>query len=426
MFLMINFLLYSISFYFIIKRRKYSVVSVRSPTLLIMNNLGGFLMTTTFFTYEMVEKLYKDSSKRINLKAFCRALPFNYIVFHMLMMISFILRCHRIIECCKINYDERVEIKQFYKRRYLYKEQFYIKILFACMSSILLINLFTQIESTKYSIIPYHFVCCMEIINESQFYVSLSWIIINFAEDAILLTYTYLISINQIKQMIKFELYTFLLVWIIYPNALRLSDFLFNVDTTPNLSHWTSYICIGFLYICLFLNGYLPIILSYLDQTNISYHFNPKLTQSLYLFLSNEVCYYSFYEFMSTNERDYFFINLYTELMKYKIKFTTEPNFNLVLQDASRVYNKYFANNLNDTYLDFEMTNKIKNACQMLFNEECTYELFDEVLCVCYDYLEIRYNDYKKSDEYQILSDHLNLNSYIQCKMCNTGLINKF
>ena len=54
------------------------------------------------------------------------------------------------------------------------------------------------------------------------------------------------------------------------------------------------------------------------------------------------------------------------------------------------------------------------------------YEMYDDALSYSYEYLNNMFRVYTKSEEFQILIDNLNLYSYIQCKMCNTGLINKF
>jgi hypothetical protein len=388
-------------------------------------------MTSIFIIYEMIEDVSKNDLSEItneNFQLFCKIFPNNYMVFHFLMMISFILRCHRIIECCKIKYDERTEIKEFYERRYIFQENYYLKILFACIIVIMFLNFLLNFETGSFVIIPYHFTKCMADVRKGQYFVSILWVVINFMEGVVLVTYTYFISINQIRQMIKCELFGFLAVWIIYPNVLRISDFAFNADLLSNESHWTSYVCCFFLYICLFINGYLPVISSYLDKTNTSYHFNPKLIQNFYLFLSNELCYYSFYEYLSShsNDKDKFYIDFYTDMVKYKFKYTLEPDYYKVLEDANDIYNNYFSDPAIDRYIDIDIANKIKNACQMLSKEECTYEMFDEALVFCYVYLEKRFYDYKRSADYQILIDNLNLNSYIQCKMCNTGLINKY
>ena len=431
-------LAYLISFYFILKKRKHSVISIRSPTLLFLNNLGGFLMTVIYLSYEIVENItYPDDPdnktsnsdllKDDSMEIFCRILPSNYFICHCLMIISFILRCHRIIECCKINYDERTEIKQFYERRYLFKERYYIKVLFGCIVVIAFLMLFLNLKyhDVDNMLIPYHFRYCMKDREKMQIYVSLSWIIINFVEGFVLVTYTYIIATHKIKQLIKIELIAFLVIWFIYPNLLRLSNFVFYVDY-DSASHWTCYVCCLFLGICLVINGYLPIIFTYFDKYSISYHFNPKLANNLYLFLSDEYCFYSFYNYLLDSDQNTADFDLYIHILKYKFLYGIEPDFTKVVAEAKIIYEEYFLNNRVKFFLGDEVLNKVKSSCQLLNSDDCNYEIFDDALLYVYENLLEMFKKYKISEEYQILIDNLNLNSYIQCKMSNTGLINRY
>jgi hypothetical protein len=405
---------------------------VRSPTLLILNNLGGYLMTSIYICYEMIEDIstFNDDRREDyvdpeDFKLFCKIFPNNYLVCHFLMMFSLMLRTHRIIECCKINYDERIEIKEFYKKRYLFKEKHYLKILFCFMVVVIFINflLNLQFSDTDLNLIPYHFKDCMKDPKVGSYYVSLMWVIINFFEGIVLVTYTYYIFINHIKQMIKLELLIIMFIWIIYPNVLRVSDFIFDADNDTN-SHWTSYVCCLFLWLCLLLNGYLPVISAYLDNSEISYHFNPKLTANLYLFLSDEVCFTSFYDWACEKENELYHLNLYIQVLTFKLKYTLEPDYSKVILKASEIYEEYFASTHNSR-INFEILNRIKTNCQMLNGDECSYDMFDEALVTSFEFLQISFKNYKKSEEYRILVDNLNLNSYIHCKMSNTGLISK-
>ena len=393
-------------------------------------------MTSIFISYEMIEDLSKEINDEgefyintENFKLFCKIFPNNYIVCHFLMMASFILRCQRIIECCKLNYDERIEIKEFYNKRYLFKENHYIKILFGIMTFIIFLNfiLNLQFSDKDLNIIPFHFTNCMKDPKQGQYYVSIMWVIINFLEDVILVTYTYVLLVNHVKQMIKLELFTFMLVWIVYPNFLRFTDFIYPGQSSYGqmTGHWSSYICCGFLWICLLLNGYLPVIISFINNNSITYHFNPKLTNNLYLFLSNEICFYAFHEYTSEREVDLFFLNLYSSILKYKLKYTLEPDYYKVLDEATDIYQTYFSSS-SSKYLDNELVNKTKSNCQMINKDEFTYDMFDDALTYSYEFLEDTFKKYKRSEEYQILIDNLNLNSYIQCKMCNTGLISRY
>ena len=311
-----NTIFYLTSFYLIIKRRKHPAISVRSPILLFFNNLGGFLMTNIFLIYELLENYYKppvlnslylSNDETTNFHLFCKILPNNYLICHFLMIFSFVLRCQRILACCKINNDERTEIELFYTQRYKFKERYYIQILFYLMCIITFINFLINLCFPDLILIPYHFEKCfnqqnylnknnnfinnstnnffndnVNIINDNfqnlkdEFQVELvsfQWILVNFIEHIILVTYSYFLTINPIKQLIKLELNSFFVIWIIYPNFLRASQFFLQKNNPDiiNNSHWTSYVCVLFLYLCLILNGYIPIITSFLEENKLKW-----------------------------------------------------------------------------------------------------------------------------------------------------------
>lgn len=486
-FLIFNIIVYALSFYFIIKKRSSYAISARSPALLILNNVGGFLMASIYITYEMVEGL-SDSNPSVqeNFRTFCFIIPNNYIITHMLFMLSFILRCHRIIACLKLNIDERTEVERFYKQKYMYEEKFYLKILAGSIIVLILANLFINLKTEQFLIIPYHFKRCMDPGYDAEFFISIIWIVINFIEHIVIITYTYIIWTHDLKLYMKFELCSFLVLWILYPNILRLSDLTFNTDLYKE-SHWTSYVCCGFLYICLIINGYFPIYLAYKKEKNnegIFYHFNTKLIDNLYLFLSNEECLAAFYEYieLQTNKEEIlYFLHLYTDIIIYNTKFVTEPNYEEVLDCSKNIYNKYFninsvhsinmtqvnyehsrhnsnspdyrffndrdllteklnneinngcdeshfvtMNNMavcSSEYIENEILNKIKSNCQILNRGECNVEMFNEALTSSYIFLSKIFIGFRKSEEYKILIDILNLKSYIQCKMTKIGLI---
>ncbi len=424
--LIFNIAIYLLPSYLILKRRKYSLISVRSPKLLFINNLGGFLMTTTSIIYEIIEHLNENGYEitKDDFLLFCKILPNNYLIFHFMLMVSFLLRCHRVIQCCKINIDERTQMTLFYNKRYLLKESHYVKLLFFFIASSIFITILLNIKVIDIVIVPAHYTQCIE--NNHQKFVNLIiWVVINFTEHIILLTYTYLIFINPIKQMIKIELIIFLIIWLIYPNLTRASELLFQVDISNN--HWISIIGILFIYACLVVNSYMPLYFSYKDKESISYHFNSRLASNLYTYLSNDQCVMSFMDYLRDSEENTFYLSFYIDLFKFKLRFLTEAEYSIALKEAKLIYYKYFFDNLYDAYISQDVVNKVRNNCNQYLNrEEITYEMFDEALCYTYEKLEKLFRKYRKSEEYQILIDNLNLNSYIQCKMCNTGLINKY
>jgi hypothetical protein len=135
----------------------------------------------------------------------------------------------------------------------------------------------------------------------------------------------------------------------------------------------------------------------------------------------------SFLDYLKDSEENTFYLLFYIDLFKFKLRFLTEAEYDVALKEANVIYYKYFFDNLYEGFMNQDVMNKVRNICnQNLNRDEITYEMFDYALCYTYEKLENLFRKYKKSEEYQILIDNLNLNSYIQCKMCNTGLINKY
>jgi len=281
------------------------------------------------------------------------------------------------------------------------------------------------------------------------------WIIVNFIEHIILVTYSYFLGISQIKQLIKLELAAFFGVWIIYPNFLRFAQFYLQEENPQIIenSHWTSYVCVFFLYLCLIINGFIPILASYLEEKKLNYHFIPKLANNLYLFLSNELCFFSFndflikseaenienfsinsrspmetnaFEFNSCKTKGLFFMRLYTDIMTFKLSYTLEPDDNKVLANARVIYeyfsyaNKEISGGKLDKFFDVEVINNTKSHCLILNQGKFEYEMFDESLALTFKSLYEMFLVYRRSEEFQVLVDNLMVNSYIHCKMYNT------
>ena len=188
-------------------------------------------------------------------------------------------------------------------------------------------------------------------------------------------------------------------------------------------------ISICFHYICLVINGYFPLFLSYHYKTAISYHFSPKLMNNFYLFLTNEQCYDTFSNYLAklNNTRALFYLQLYTHIMKYKLGFVLNVNNDIGLNEANEIFNTYFREN--DQYenqIENNILTKVRNECQMISQNTFTPEMFDEALKFVFNELNKIYEDFRNTTEYSKLYEKLKLESYIQCKMCNIGLINKY
>ena len=253
------------------------------------------------------------------------------------------------------------------------------------------------------------------------------WIILNFIEQIIMITYGYFMRQNEVKQKIQFELLTFFICWFLFGNLYTLFDYLYVLN---KIKHQGVQFGLGlaFLYLCLFLNGYFPVILSFCYHTSISYHFSPQLMNNLYLFLSNEDCYGAFSDYLKSTkiQNDVFYLRLYTHIMKFKLEFISVEDEQIIVDEAREIMNTYFNNQDYGDQEFAEVASKIKSNITNLNVQKVESEIFDEALKYSYMYLGKKFVQFKKTQDYQNLTDKLTLQSYIQCKMCNTGLINKF
>ena len=161
------------------------------------------------------------------------------------------------------------------------------------------------------------------------------------------------------------------------------------------------------------------------DNMLITTVFNPKLISDFYLFVSDEICFYSFSNFLNSSEIDKFLLQLYIEIMKFKFKYTLEAEYNNVVYEAKKIYNKYFNNN-SQTYnfLNEEILNNVRKSCEAIDKGQCNYEMFDSLLVNVYTILKEKFYNFQKTDEYKILVQNINMNSYIQYKVLNLPNIN--
>ena len=408
--LVINTFLYCICFYLIYKKRRYTCITVRSPALLFFNNIGGFITTTIILLTLLLER--NDSFAYI---------PAAFFIFQSLMMVSFLLRCHRIITCCKISEDEQNNLKKFADNKLMYQEKFYMRILVASMFIILIVVVVVDIIM-KHTFTINFLIKTKYITSQANI-----WLILNFLEQLAMITYGYLMLVNEVKHKIKFELFGILICWFIYSNAMTFFDYYVYIKdktiTSNNDEIIILSITLAAFYISLFFNGYFPIILFFSYKTSVGYHFEPKLTTNLYLFLANEHCYGAFNDFLkySQQKNDVFYLKLYTSIMKYKLMYIAHEPEGEIVDEGKKINDTYFKETISSydepfmkIVQDISQSSAIKN------------ETFDPALKYAYDYLSNKFLDFKRLPDFKVLINKLSLNSYIQCKMNNVGLVNKF
>ena len=421
-----NFILYGGCCVLILKRKNISMISVRSPTLLLSTILGNFLMSLVLILSQIIE-IKKDNESGIFISSF-------YYLFRLMMIVSIFLRNERIILCCGINTNDTADMKQFYDKRYLFIEKFYVRILAGFLAVFFIGTIVLLIMEKPYLEIFY--IVREQDINLVKTWI---WIIWNFLEEFILLTYLFRIyDIISPKQFVKFELYSYLIIWVVYNNFSVLFYLLQNNNNKETITT-LNIISLAVLYACLILDGIMPVVMSFItSKTLLNYHFTFKLMNNLYLFLTDETCYKSFNNYLINKYNEskinkdvngkygYFYLKLYTHIMKYKLDFVLNKDGEQLFNEAVLIYNTFFLDDRNAIKLDPIVVRKVKAECNILNSRNYNNSLFDEALSYIFTELNKLFGEFTKSREYSELYAEITLSSYIRCKMYNTGLINKF
>jgi len=414
----INFILYGACCFLILKRKNISMISVRSPTLLLSTIFGNFLMSLVIILSQITDS---------------KIISNFYYLFRLMMVVSIFLRNERIILCCGINTNDTADMKQFYDKRYLYIEKHYARILIGSFAVFLIATIVIIAMQKPYLEIFY---IVRDNGNIEKIWI---WIIWNFLEEFIILTYLFRIyDIISPKQFVKFELYSYLIVWVIY-NNFSLLFYFFAGEDDDDIKTTLNIISLAVLYICLILEGIMPLSMSFISsKALLNYHFTFKLMNNLYLFLTNETCYNSFNNFLINKNKEsklnkekenngYFYLKLYTHIMKYKLDFLLNKDPEQLFNEAVILYNTFFLEDKNAFKLENPIVvRKVKAECNILNSRNYNNNLFDEALSYIFDELTKLFNEFTKTREYSELYAEITLSSYIRCKMYNTGLINKY
>ena len=411
--LIINFFLYGACCFVIMKRSSFTSISIRSPKLLILNNIGNFFMSIII----IIPNLFEDKNDKKIVSIF-------YYLTNFLLVIPFCLRFQRIVKCCDIKSDERLDLQELYNKRQLYEENYYLKF------TLIVFGILTVILIISDSIITFDDVFTVNFLYKDLEgernlikIKGIIWQMISFIEHIIILTYVYKIFVNKLKQKLRFEVISFFIIWFIYSNIVSLLD----DPNNNNNDDLITYISLGVCYLFLFLNAVLPILISFSYKYSTCYHFTPKLMNNLYLFLSNENCYKQFSNYLNgLNANASYHLKLYTQIMNYKLGFKLKIDNNQGFLEACAIRDEHFNNVNTDGKLSKEAFDNVKKECEGLANNHFTEDMFDDALQYSFNELGKYFNDFRKTDSFKELYEEFYLTSYIQCKMCNVGLINKF
>ena len=382
--LSLNTIIYGFICIMILKKKEFTPISIRSSILLLSNNFLSFLATTSII-------FHNDN----DLNEYYNTFFLLFFIFQSSMMVSFFLRSQKVIECCRIRLDEKNDVQRFYKKRYLFQEPFYVKILFISMIGLSLI-----------------WTLIIKILKYDRDYIFTIFI---FIELLILVTYSYKILKSYVGEAIHLEIILFLFSWFISWN---LGSFFSN-----------NIILILFvsMYSSLIINGFIPLYMIKKNQKSFAFKYNSKLMNNLYLFLLNEETYHVFLKYIKTfNKKEISYLVIYTEIMKYKYDFDLEEDNETLINEAQYIFNTYFSNETYKDKFSDNVLSTIRERGNNLIEVENKKDMFDEVLIVCYEELLRIFEEFKKTTHFQILGDKIHFNDYIHCKMSNIGMINRY
>ena len=382
--LSLNTIIYGFICIMILKKKEFTPISIRSSILLLSNNFLSFLATTSII-------FHNDN----DLNEYYNTFFLLFFIFQSSMMVSFFLRSQKVIECCRIRLDEKNDVQRFYKKRYLFQEPFYVKILFISMIGLSLI-----------------WTLIIKILKYDRDYIFTIFI---FIELLILVTYSYKILKSYVGEAIHLEIILFLFSWFISWN---LGSFFSN---NPILILFVS------MYSSLIINGFIPLYMIKKNQKSFAFKYNSKLMNNLYLFLLNEETYHVFLKYIKTfNKKEISYLVIYTEIMKYKYDFDLEEDNETLINEAQYIFNTYFSNETYKDKFSDNVLSTIRERGNNLNEVENKKDMFDEVLIVCYEELLRIFEEFKKTTHFQILGDKIHFNDYIHCKMSNIGMINRY
>ena len=408
--------LYSI-IYKTVSQKKYHCYIKFNSYILLLIMIASFALMNIILIY--------SDEEYINKRNYPKFLIFLFNILSSSLFISFILRLSKIIQSINLTNalisNNRKKASIFYSKRYSLMDNFYFKLfgfLFIITFIISSIKFYNNIE--HYNFIPF-----LTSIPDQITYGKIAllkfnvWII--FFKSLILITIIYnLLVFPNIKNNIKIILTLQNLLYLLYFQLIFFSNMFTEYKTTlPHLFFYffeISEISLIIIY---------TLIINKNDNMLITTIINPKLVSDFYLFVSDEICYYSFSNYLNNNEADKFLLYLYIEIMKFKFKYSLEAEYNNVVFEAKKIYNKYFGESSKENkYLNQEILNSVRKSCEMIDKGQCNYEMFDGLLVNVFEILKQKFEEFKNTEEYKILVQNLNMNSYIQYKILDIPNLN--
>ena len=415
-FSLFSILLYLLISHFISQKKNYCFIKFNSYGLLLIMMRILLLMNIIL--------ILADNENITNI-VYLKIIIFLYNILTWAFFISFSLRLTKIIQSInltnKLIINNKKKASIFYSKRYSLMDDFYFKLFWFFLIIIIIISLMHfSFNLEHYIFIPFLTEIPGELTSEKISLLKFhEWLI--FFKSFIIITILYhILTLTNIKRNIKIILSLQNMIYLLYFQFIFFANIFTTSKTTfPHIIFY-SFEIIQILIIIIY-----TLIKNKNDEMLITTIFNPKLVADFYLFVSDEICYYSFSNYLNNSQVDKFLLYLYIEIMKFKFKYSLEPEYNNVVYEAKKIYNKYFGESSKaNKYLNQEILNNVRKSCEMIDKGQCSYEMFDSILVNVFEMLKDKFDEFQSTEEYRILVQNLNMNSYIQYKILDIPNIN--
>ena len=415
----IALILFIISILVIRKNGENLFFSMRSSNLMQITNISIFL---SILIYCLCSILYNDFKDQTILSFF---FSLNFVL-ELITFFSLILRYHRLYIICKIDDANELNQNKFINSKSYYYEYFYIRIISIFILLIIIISIvFKSLDENimaNFEILSIKGNTTGNDLDKYHYF----WMIFSFIQIIAFSTYTYKIMKTYLNPdvFISFEIILITSINYLYFISIA-STFLSSIKDKefpilyPLIYNLLIYIAsIG-----------LPLIWSKLDYNFINYDLPGELTSSLYLFLSKEKCYDSFYNYLmykpDEKDQNLLFLEMLINIFKYRLLIQSEAPLDEINEHMLYIKNEFLQRYNIGQFFEKKLINQMIAVCPSDDNiiDKPKMNAFEPITTIIYDCLNSEFLKYIKTEEFEILRREFANLTYVRCKLTHFGLI---
>ena len=416
------FILFLLFFTTIRKNGDNIFISMRSSNLMQITNLSIFL---SILFYSLSDIFYSNFSSN-----YLSFLLTFYFMFQIIIFISLLLRYHRLYISCKTAPTTGVDFLQdkYFEAKCYHYEYFYVRFMAIFIFIILLVSgLYFYLSNKNDIMYNYEVLSKNEYDNDTEKIPKknhIFWIILYFIETIVFLTYALLIVKTHLNPKVNISYEIILIAFVNYLYFVSIGVSFINNDIINEKILFIFPLIYNLL--IYFVSMGLPFLWARYNETVINYDLQGELISSLYLFLTKEKCFDLFYNYLyikgSNRDKGIFYLDMMINIFKYRILILNEESIDLIVDEIDNIERMYLNRNGIYNYFEANLVKEMKDVCRNNRNNP-KINMFDPIINVLYDYLDIEFKNLAKTEEFEALKNDLIQETYVRCKLANFGLI---